>query len=172
MACEAMACSSLSSGHASVGKPVPGVSGGGGCLWKGFEGRAREERAHGAAQQHNVVARVDAAGKGGLVAVEAAEDLAQQRGRAMAGQGRGLAVAVELEELGEERQDKGEGDLPRDASVGRGARVGIGASTRSRRETTMTRSTLLRVAASTAAMMSSRPGLSYSSQCRALRCSG
>lgn len=37
----------------------------------------REERAHGSAQQDNVMPRVDAPGEGSLVPVEAAENLTQ-----------------------------------------------------------------------------------------------
>lgn len=74
-----------------------------------------EEGAEGAAEEDDVVARVDGAGEGGLVAVEAGED-ALEKGRGLGGvcgRGAGFAVTVELEELREEREDEGEGDLAR-----------------------------------------------------------
>lgn len=74
-----------------------------------------EEGAEGAAEEDDVVTRVNGAGEGGLVAVEAGED-ALEEGRGLGcvcGGGAGFAVAVELEELREEGENEGKGDLGR-----------------------------------------------------------
>lgn len=71
-----------------------------------------EEGAEGAAEEDNVVAGVDGAGKGGLVGVQVAEDVGEEGlGAVLGGVGGGFDVAVELEEVGEQGQDEGEGDL-------------------------------------------------------------
>jgi hypothetical protein len=65
-----------------------------------------EERAHGAAEQDDVVAVVDGAGEGVFVGVEGGEDAGEESVG-----GGDLEVAVEFEEFGEEGEDEGEGDL-------------------------------------------------------------
>lgn len=65
----------------------------------------REERAQRAAQQDNVISGIDRLGEGVLVGVEVVEDAVQEGGW------RGVALAVEVEQGGEEGEDKGEGDL-------------------------------------------------------------
>nr|POE65292.1 hypothetical protein CFP56_34959 [Quercus suber] len=68
----------------------------------------REERAEGSSQQHDVIAIVDRLLEAVLVGVQAIEDAGEDGvviGR--------FEVAVELEELGEERENEGEGDLGR-----------------------------------------------------------
>lgn len=62
----------------------------------------------------------DGARKGRLVAVEAGEHALEQRGRRAVEQGGGVAVAVELEQLGEEGEDEGEGELHGSAAGGGG----------------------------------------------------
>lgn len=69
------------------------------------------ERAEGAAKEDNVVAGVDGLGEGRLVGVEAAEDAGEE---GVVGIGTSFGVAVELEELGEEGEDEGEGYLERE----------------------------------------------------------
>ena len=65
-----------------------------------------EERAHGSAEQNDVIAVVDGFGEGVLVGVEDGEDAGEEGVRRG-----GFEVAVEFEEFGEEREDEGEGDL-------------------------------------------------------------
>lgn len=75
------------------------------------KGDRREERAQGSAQKDYVMARIDGPRKGGLVAVQAAENLLEQSRRASTERRGGFAVAVEFEEPGEKWEDKGEGGL-------------------------------------------------------------
>lgn len=84
-----------------------------------------EERSESAAEQDNVVARVDGLGKRVLVGIEAGEDLGEDR----VGVAR-LVVAVKLDELGEQGQDEGEGYLERLLlAVGCARAVGRGRNT-------------------------------------------
>lgn len=72
----------------------------------------REEAPHCAAEEDNVVSRVDGALESGLVPVKVRDDRLQQACRFIVRDGRrGFVVAVVLEELWEEREDKGEGYL-------------------------------------------------------------
>ena len=68
-----------------------------------------EERAEGAAEEHDVVAVVYGFCEGVFVRVEGGEGAGEEGGRG--GGVRGFVVAVEFEELGEEREDEREGDL-------------------------------------------------------------
>ena len=68
-----------------------------------------EERSEGPAEQHDVVAVVDGLGERVLVRIQTGED-PRQDGVGVGGSG-GLVVAVELEELGVQREDEGEGYL-------------------------------------------------------------
>lgn len=73
--------------------------------WRGEGLEEREEGAQGTAEQDDVVARVDGAGKGILVGIEVVEDAIEKGIRG------GILGAVEGEERWEEREDEGEGDL-------------------------------------------------------------
>jgi hypothetical protein len=105
----------------------------------------------------STIAGVDGARKGGLVGIELAEDPRQECVLGRGGRiGRGFGVAIEFEELGEEREDEGEGYLEEPMSAdgmrANGATDTILTKSR-RREMKTTLSTLLRVAASTGPAM-------------------
>lgn len=87
-------------------------------LWctLGQENRAREERAHGSTEQDDIISRVYRPGEGCFISVQSAEDLLKEGWRVCA-QGGCLAVAVEFEKLRKEREDEGEGDLAKLATV-------------------------------------------------------
>lgn len=57
------------------------------------------------------MSRINRTGEGSLVSVEAAEDRLEERRGAIGVELGAFVVAVELEELREQREDEGEGDL-------------------------------------------------------------
>lgn len=73
--------------------------------------RLREERAHGPAQQDNIISSLDRPRERRLVAIEPAQDALEESRRAALDERRGFIVAVELEERREERQDESKRDL-------------------------------------------------------------
>lgn len=113
----------------------------------------REQASEGSAQEHDVVSRIDRLRKGLLVGVEIAQDAGEQRVLRVRAR---LAVAVELEELREEGQDEGEGDLwgagLASCAAWRGQDVVLHTRSSSK-DRKMTLSTFLRVLASTAAIL-------------------
>ena len=71
--------------------------------------KKREQRPEGAAEEHNIIAVVDGLRERILVGIEASEDAGEDGRRRMVL--RGFVIAVELEELGEERKNECEGYL-------------------------------------------------------------
>ena len=72
----------------------------------------REEASQGATQEDNIVSRVNRARKSGLVRIEIPKNMAQNgRVRSFGRVRGGFQVTVEFEKLGEQRQNKCEGDL-------------------------------------------------------------
>ncbi len=129
-----------------------------------FLGDLREQAAQRPAQQHDVVARVYGPRKGLFVRIEVAQHRRQQRGRRQLARGRRLGIAVELQQVREQREDEGEGDL-RESWVRQGQTASFGrtldgtAFTRSSSsEMKMTLSTPRRVAASTRAAIATAGG--------------
>ena len=74
--------------------------------WRSDSLAQREEGAECSAEQHNVVARDDGLRERVLVCIQSCEDLRENRVRIA-----GLMVAVELDELGKERENECEGYL-------------------------------------------------------------
>jgi hypothetical protein len=128
----------------------------------------REEGAHGSAEQDNVISSFNRPREGRFVCVETTQEALKECRRPTFDEGGSFAVAVEFEELGEQREDKGEGDLdlrPKQMILAtrkcrekvqmeeRGGRL----HTRSiKREMKMTRRTFFLTAASTPAMTTGR----------------
>jgi hypothetical protein len=71
-----------------------------------------KQTAQGAAEEDDVIARVDGAGEGGFVGVEIGEDAREEGfGLGRGALGGSFGVAVELEELGEQGENECEGEL-------------------------------------------------------------
>ena len=73
-----------------------------------YLGDVREQGASSSSQQDNIISGVYRPRERSLVFVQAGEDMLQQRRRAVVEERGGFAVAVELEQLGEQREDESE----------------------------------------------------------------
>lgn len=73
--------------------------------------RLREERAHGPAQQDDIISSLNRPRERRLVAIEPAQDALEESRRAALDERGGFIVAVELEERRKKRQDEGKRDL-------------------------------------------------------------